>query len=289
VALRCRLAVAVARIGDPEAALKRIEQARAMAVSGPNSAANEAGLRHVAAALAQTGQPDAALGILDGIAANDTDRNSFLVAAAKAHSEAGNNYRALATARDIDADRYRAVVLSEVAVAQAKQGHIRVAAASADRALKAAEEISLPFARDFAVSRVSLALAVIARLGAGESSYARSVGIAQSVADHGLRARTLWGVAAEQRRGSALAESHATERLAREATTAIKSPLDQVWMFGDLASERAATSEPGQAWEAFVAGVRVAAGIDNPWARTRALSRLAAAYIDITGATALEQ
>lgn len=285
VALRCRLAVAIARGGDRDDALQRIEQAKAMAMAAPSETATAAGLRHVAAALAEMGQPEAALTMLAGIASNGTDRSSFLAAAAKAHAEAGNNHRALATAKDIEADRYRAVVLSRVAIAQTIQGASLAAGATVDRALKAAEEISLPFARDFAVSRVSLALAVIARHGAGASSFDRSVAIAKTIADPGLRAYTLWTVAAEQRRGAFHGASQATEELARQATISVKSPLDRAWMFGDLANERVAAGETGQAWRAFVAGVRVAADIQDPWARTRALGRLAGAYIDITGAT----
>ena len=289
VALRSRLAVAIARVGDRDDALQRIEQAKAMATAAPNAAASAAGLRHVAAALAEMGQPDAALKMLAGIAPNGADHSSFLAAAAKAHAEAGDNRRALATARDIEADRYRAVVLSRIAVAQAAGGDPRTAEATVDRALKAAEEISLPYARDFAVSRVSLALAMIARHGAGVSSFTRSVSVAKTIADPGLRAYALWTIAAEQRRGDLLADSLATEEMARQATIAIKSPLDRAWIFGDLVGERVAAGEPGEAWRAFIAGVHVAAGIQDPWARTRALGRLAGAYLDIAGVTVRSQ
>ena len=85
----------------------------------------------------------------------------------------------------------------------------------------------------------------------------------------------------ERIRDIAQAGARRTEVLAREASAAIKSPLSRVWMFGDISASHVVAGEPDYAWTAFLNGLDVAQGVDNDWARARALSKLASTLADL--------
>jgi peptidoglycan hydrolase-like protein with peptidoglycan-binding domain len=280
VSLMCRAAVILSEAGSEAAAKSKVEAAHELAIGLESVLDRETALRSVASAMAEMGDPESALTILDGIDGK-MDKTPVLVAAAKAQAKAGNPARALETASGIESGRYKAVVLSSIAVAQAGGGDTAAATDTLETAVTAAESVKLPFARDFALGRISLAFAGIARFGETEV-FQRAVQTAETITDTRLKAHTLWTITVERGRNGDSGGADQTRQLARTATDAMKSPLSRVWMFGDIAKHYATESEEDAAWNAFADGLKLAADIENAWARSRALSRLALTLIEMT-------
>ena len=115
-------------------------------------------LRHVAKALAETEQLARALNILSDVT-DASNRTPILIAAANIQARAGDAAAALATASTIEEVRFRAVVLGQIAQAQAEKGDLAAAEGTLEMAMAAIEKIKLPYARSYAVNRVSMATA----------------------------------------------------------------------------------------------------------------------------------
>ncbi len=77
-------------------------------------------LRHIAKAFAKTGQLAQALNILSDVS-DDSNRTPVLIAAATKQALAGDA-AALAAANTIEAVRFRAVVLGQIALTKAENG-----------------------------------------------------------------------------------------------------------------------------------------------------------------------
>ena len=280
IALRASVAKVLSRIGDAEGALEQIRRARAAAVSEVSRRERGTALRHVAAALAEMGWPDDALKVMADVD-KPQDRIPVLVAAATAQADAGDSQLAIATAENIKAARYRAVVLGHIAIAQVRAGNVDAARDAAMRARSATDEIKQPFARSYAASRIALALAELGKSGR-HPFFDEAVQVAAEINDDRLRAQILWTVAAERERMGDKNGALRTAKLAREASDEIKSPLSRIWMYGDIASAHVAAGDERAAWHAFRTALSAAEKVHNPWARARALSRLAAALTELT-------
>ena len=274
VAFRARLAVIVKRSGDEAASASHLAQAEALARAIEEASKRGPALRHVASALAETGNPERALALLKEVE-DKTDHTPVLVTAATAQARAGDAERALATASAIEAERYRAVVLSQIAVAQAGAGNRDAARETVNKANAATEEIKLPFARDYAHNRVSLALIEI-------GDYEEALLKAGDIDDIKLRATVLWTIAAAQERAGLTESAARTAELAGEATDEIKSALSRVWMFSDIALSRARAGESKSAWAVFDRALAVAEDMDNAWARARALGKAASTLFELS-------
>ncbi len=287
ITLRTIAAKILNRIGDTESAMEQIGLASKAAVS--NIALHEQGkaLRHVAAALAEMGRPADALGMMVNVD-KPQDRIPVLIAAATAQADAGDSQLAIATAENIETARYRAVVFGNIAIAEAQAGNFTQARTTVDRARILSAEIELPYARSFAASRIALALTELGKSGE-LPFYDEAVNATDKIADDQLRAHILWMIAGERARAGDTAGASRTEALARAATDQIKSPLSRVWMYGDIASNNLAAGDEKAARAAFRNALSVAESVHNPWARARALSRLAAALIEIDQANGLDR
>ncbi|MBM3560793.1 MAG: hypothetical protein FJX53_13155 [Alphaproteobacteria bacterium] len=134
----------------------------------------------------------------------------------------------------------------------------------------------MPFAAAFARSRLALAQAEIARRGGGPTDLEAALAAATEIADDALRAQTLWTLVGTGRGLSAAPLQARIVAEAERASAAIKSELSRVWMFGEVALAHHGAGDLSTAWSAFRAGLDVAGGIDNPWARARAFGKLAA-------------
>ncbi|HJO68592.1 MAG TPA: peptidoglycan-binding domain-containing protein [Rhodospirillales bacterium] len=287
ITLRTIAAKILNRIGDTESAMEQIGLASKAAVS--NIALHEQGkaLRHVAAALAEMGRPADALGMMVNVD-KPQDRIPVLIAAATAQADAGDSQLAIATAENIETARYRAVVFGNIAIAEAQAGNFTQARTTVDRARILSAEIELQYARSFAASRIALALTELGKSGE-LPFYDEAVNATDKIADDQLRAHILWMIAGERARAGDTAGASRTEALARAATDQIKSPLSRVWMYGDIASNNLAAGDEKAARAAFRNALSVAESVHNPWARARALSRLAAALIEIDQANGLDR
>ena len=280
IELRASGAKVLSRIGDADGAFEQIRRARAAAISEVPRRERGKALRHVAAALAEMGWPDDALKVMADVD-KPQDRIPVLVAAATAQADAGDSQLAIATAENIKAARYRAVVFGHIAIAQTRAGNVDAARDAVMRARSATDEIKQPFARSYATSRIALALAELGKSGR-HPFFDEAVQAAAEINDDRLRAQILWTVAAERERMGDTDGALRTAKLAREASDEIKSPLSRIWVYGDIASAHVAAGDEKAAWLAFRNALSVAEKVHNPWARARALSRLAAALTELT-------
>lgn len=284
VSFQTHAAVILAHAGDGPQAAGILEKTEAYVRNNIGGDGLGVGLRHIAKALAETEQLAQALNILSDVS-DDSNRIPVLIAAATKQALAGDAAAALATANTIEAVRFRAVVLGRIALAQAENGDLAAAEITLKMALASIEKIKLPYARSYAVSRVSLSMSGIGRLPeAGAKSTAlflEAVETAKKIDDNRLRAHTLWTIAAEQIRAGDDAGAKRTKAYANQATGDIKSTLSRVWMFSEIAANHAAEGEEIAAWAAFDHGLNVARSIDNSWGRARAFGRLAATLIEL--------
>ena len=275
-----RAATVLHRAGDSDAAKKSIREAESLARSKLFRASRGMAFRHFAAALAEMGRPADAMLVLEEVK-DPADRTAVLVATAIAQADAGDLDGAMGTAHTIATARYRAVVLSHIASAQARIGRTDEAQATLNEALEAAKQTKFPFARGFALGRIAAAFVEVGKV-AGIVAFDSAVETARRITDDQSRAHALWTIAAERRRGGDAAGAAVTEALAREASKAIKSALSRVWMFGDISASHVAAGEADSAWTAFLDALGVAENVHNAWARARALSKLAATLTVLT-------
>ena len=273
-------AVVLSTAGRQADARARLSEAGALAQALDGAEERAPATRRVAGALAEIGLPDQALDLLKGIK-DETDRTSVLVAAAKAQAQANDLTKALVTAAGIGPARYRSVVLSHIALAQTKSGDVAGAEASMNEALSLAESVKSSYARNYAMSRIALAMTEIAK-AAGKGIFGRPVETARKIKDDQLRAQVLWTIFVKGKGAGDPAGLARTEALARQATEDIKSPLTRIWMLGDVASNSAAAGEAEAAWDAFRSGLGLAETVRNAWTRARALSKLAATLAELT-------
>ena len=282
ISLKARAAVILARAGDGPQAQEILTETEALVRETIHGKDRSVALRHVAKALAETEHLVRALTILSDVP-EDSNRTPVLITTATQQALAGDAAAALVTADTIESVRYRAVVLGRIALAQADAGDLEAADVTLEMALAAIEKIKLPFARSYAVSRVSVSMAGIGKLDGAKAPaiFEKATQTAQGIDDNRLRAHTLWTIAAEQVRAGLEDRAEETRKLAEQATAEIKSTLSQVWMFSEIASVHAQQGEDEAAWAAFDHGHRVAQAIDNPWGRARAFGRLAATLIDM--------
>ena len=279
IAYFTKSATVLSQAGDADGARAAMRQAEDLLRTEIKRAQRGTALRHIAAARAEMGQPEEALAVLKDVSGAD-DRTPVLVAIAIAHADAGHAEEALAITEDIGADRYRPAVLSYIGITQVKAGNGAGARATVSMASRAAETIKFPYARAYALSRIASAFIEIAK-AIDPRVFEEAMETARLITDDQLRAHVLWTIWAERNRLGDEAGARRTEVLAREASAAIKSPLSRVWMFGDISSSYIVAGEPDHAWAAFLNALDVAEGVDNAWARARALSKLASTLADL--------
>ena len=211
----------------------------------------------------------------------------MLIAAAQSAIRAGRLDTAMDLAHDIDAERYRVLVLGEIAVAKARSGDRPGANTVIDEAFADVEAVALPFARSYAVSRLVLALSDMARIKDQPTDvlterFVRARDAAEGINDPRLRGQALFEIAAQQRRAGLTAqESRTSESRAIAAADTIPSAISRVWIHGDTATLHARAGESEQAWTAFHRAMAEGRKIDNSWARARAMAKLAQTMMDL--------
>lgn len=284
VSLMAQMAVVFNKVGNPRGGSQLLIDAQNIAQSrkftreqGPTE--RGAALRHVAAAFSEIGQPARALSIIPDFSST-YDRTAVLMSAATALANAGDTAAALQTSDQISSPRYQSVILGRIAVNQTKQGRDVAALKTIDRALAQARDIKMPYARSYAIGQLALSLL---KMGAerGNGTLVRAVETADNIENASLRAYTLWTVAAVQAEQGDEAGTDKTVVLAEMATKNITSALSRVWMFGNLASERAARGDRPEAFGLFRRGLLIGENLHNAWERARALAKLAGVLHDI--------
>lgn len=286
VTFATRAAVILYRTGDQDTADAALQLARATVTNKMPPLQKVAGWRQVAGTLADLDRLDDALVLVDEVDQR-SDRAAVLIAAAQSAIRAARFDKALELAHSIDAERYRVLVLGEIAVAKARTGDRPGANAVIDEAFADVEAVALPFARSYAVSRLVLALSDMARIKDQPSDvlaqrFVRARDAAEGINDPRLRGQVLFEIAAQQRRaGMTTEESGTSESRAIAAAKTIPSAISRVWIHGDTATLHARAGESDLAWTAFNRAISEARKIDNSWARARALAKLAQTMIDL--------
>ena len=286
VAFQSRAAVVLSRAGAPDKAQGTLSDAEFQARRLTRAEERGLALRHVASARADLEESARAVALLDEIP-EASDHTPVLISTAGLHARDGDFGRALELAGRIEEERYRTVALCRIAMRQADAGLDAAARETLEKARRAAKEVRLPYARDFATSHMALTLSKLGRVrfpddaGAGRETFIDAEDTARAVNDDRLRSHTLWTIAAERRRAGDAEGAEQTARRARDAAFDIKSALTRVWMYADIALERAEADEPEEAETAFRRGLDEAEGIANAWARARALAKLGAALADL--------
>ncbi|MCK5576062.1 MAG: hypothetical protein KAI28_09615, partial [Sphingomonadales bacterium] len=157
IQFRTRIAVIVYKTHNDALSQKHMRAAEALVSTIRNASDRDEGLRYIAGAHAETGDPAKAMTVLKRVTKAGDDF-PVLIAAATGLAQAGEAGEALITADSIEAVRYRALVLARIASYQAGSGELDSARAALDKALLAAKKIKFPFARAYAYSRIALAL-----------------------------------------------------------------------------------------------------------------------------------
>jgi hypothetical protein len=278
-----REGVTLARAGDTAEADRILAEAETLARAAPAPVATIA-LRHVASALAELRRTNEALRLLKDIP-EKSDHIPVLVTAVTQEALAGNIATAHALANTIAETHHRAGVLGSVAAAQRRAGSRRAAEATLAAAFAAADKITYPFAKAYALSRIAHAMAEIAdeekSKSARNAAFESAAALAEQIGDDSLRAQTLWTIAAAVARGGNADQAQAIEARADRATREIKSRLDQSWMLGEIALTRARRGEMEAARAIFRRGLDIAGSIENAWGRARALARLSVVLMQI--------
>lgn len=285
VDFRSRLGVVLHRAGDAEGAAVALKEAEAETRRETDDAMKGVELRHVAKALAETGRLEEAGKFLEEIP-TEADRTPVLMALVGQQVKAGDFAKANALADRIAEARYRTVALAQVAGGQAGAGQAAEARELLETATQLSKDITLPFARDYAVGQIAGAWWKLgAHLAKEPSKRAEAFGEAEKairrIADDRLKAHMLWTLAAERRRAGDAVGAKATEIQARDGTIDVRSALTRVWLHGDVALERLAEGEPEAAAVAFRRGLEEAEPLENAWGRARALAKLATTLTDL--------
>ena len=276
VATLGRLAVGLAREGEADAANAALEQAMRL-VRSPEAGSNrESLLSEIATTLAEMGRVDEALRLLEEVE-DIRHHPPVLLAAAKVQAQAGDGEQAITTVSELDEDRYRALILSKIAVAQYRTGAHSEAARTMAQAIAATSRIDASrqtYPKDYALSQIALAMVTI-------DALPQAVSLAREITDRRLRADVLWTAAAAYSRRGDTAAADKTAIRANDAIAAIRSPLDRAWVLSNLARTHAAAGDREAAQRAFDQALATARDITSPWARTQALTKVAATLIEM--------
>ena len=285
IQFRTRIAVIIYKTNNDALSQKHMRAAEALVSTIRNASDRDEGLRYIAGAHAETGDPAKAMTVLKRVTSAGDDF-PVLIAAATGLAQAGEASEALITADSIEAVRYRALVLARIASYQAGSGELESARAALDKALLAAKEIKFPFAKAYAYSRIALALNDVGISASNDADLlGRALEATTLIKDDRLRAHILWTIADERRRAQDAPGTALALKRAQSATDDIKSPFSRVWMLCDIAVDRAGHQEIDAAWTLFGDAMIEAKSITHPWGRARALSKVAGTMTVLTDRT----
>lgn len=267
ITLMCQMALLRVKLGEAESANEMLDQALEGARAIEGGLARDNALARVASAQAEIGRLDEALIIAASIY-QARHRVPVLILIAKIYGEAGETANARLIADSIGDARYRVTALISTALAQASDGHEAAARQTLSDARATSQTIVQDYSRAYALSRVARGQAEI---GAIEDARETT----QEVDREKLRALALWAIAASPASLCGKTTACADMTLAFAATRKIKNDLARITLLADIAITRAQAGDRGAAISLFDEALAVAVDLVKPWARARALSRLA--------------
>ncbi len=278
---------ALFRVGKQDEALSLLRDIETAANDIETTENRDTALRHVADTYAGIGDVDHAVSILGAIESS-AERVPVIMSAARARAAAGDPDAALEMASSIEAVRYRALVLASIATGQARIGELDAALDTLEKATSETNTIELPFAKDYALSRIALAYAGIASDMEQPDAdlFLQATTLASSIEDEKTHAYAVWNIAFLKRKaGYGVPEN--SKAFAVMVTDQIRSPSGQAWLLAELAESRATVGDGDWAWYLFDRALTISEAIKNSWGRARSVSRLAQSLIRLveTGAS----
>ncbi len=275
ITFRTRIAVILHRAGLDDAAMQNIRAAEDLVSAVRSASKRGEAQRYIAAAYAENGNPAKAMAVLKAVTTG-ADDVPVLIAAATNLAQSGAADEALVTADNIEAVRYRALVLARIAFYQAGAGDLKSARATLAKAVEAAKKIKFPFAKAYAFSRTALAMNDVSISADNDAALLdQALDIAHLIKDARLKAHIFWSIADERRRAADMAGAAKAQKMADAATADIKGAFSRVWMLCDIAEERARRKDLDAAWAVFNEALDEAKTITNAWGRARALGKVA--------------
>ena len=253
------IAVVEARAGRPGAAVSIVNLAFEELDTVPEEIAIARPLARLAAALAAAGRPRAAVDTLAAVP-RGPERATALLATVGAEARTGRFAAAMVRTAAIPEARLRVAAFTRIARHQAESGDRTGAQSTLALARRALDGVVPAAWRARGLSRIALGYAAIDAIGP-------ALVAARSIADRGLRARTLWVIAAR-----APDAADALRATARAIAARLADPVERTWLLGDLAL---ADARAGETDALLAEAIATARGIAADWARARALARLA--------------
>jgi len=274
VAQLTRASAALFQCGNTEDGVALLEEAESAANSIADINNRDTALRHVADTNAGIGRIDQAITILNTIE-SPSERMPVLMSTARAQAQKGDPDAALELASSIEAVRYRALVLASIAEGQAQIGNLQAAQITLENATADMEAIDLPYAKDFATSRIAMAYARIASDmdQPSPAMFDQATSLTDGIKDNKTRAYAAWNISFYNQQ-SGVGEAAETRAHAYAVTNEIPSPGGQAWLLAELAEKRTTDGHGEWAWEMFDRALGITESIKNAWGRARALSRL---------------
>jgi peptidoglycan hydrolase-like protein with peptidoglycan-binding domain len=280
VSLASKAVILLAKAGKTALAEKELAKIKVNVNADMSSEQRRPAMRHIARILAETGKPEQALALLKDVP-DVSEHTSILVSAATAFAEMGYAQQAVMTAKQIEAFRYRSIVLSQIAITQAKSGDTTGGSKTLKLAMLAAKKTTPPFAQAYAYERICLALIKVWHFG-GPDNFELAVQTAELISDNKLLAHTLWWLTTERLINGDNKSAAKLEKMAEQATRQIKSPFTRVWLFSEIAIEHFLAQRVKLSWSNFQRALSIAENLDSAWGRSRALVRLASVLIKIS-------
>jgi len=274
LALQIEAAEVLAAI-DKDRALHLLEQMSERTRILTDSGLKNTLMRQVAVAVSNIGYPEWSLKFVEQMPDDET-RIPVLMAAARSFLEQTRFTAAQRTIERIAAERYRSVILSDMARALWRAGKDHRALETIEEAEIIARSVRLPFARNFALSNIAHTLVYIAGDTRTLAHAERAFNLVQEISDDRLRARGLWELAHAAEQYHFQVSDTDLDAAATTATAAIPSKFSRAWVLGDLAAFYQQKGDRKRARRAFDLGLETVALLKNPWARARALAKFAA-------------
>jgi len=275
ITFHTRIAVIMHKSGHTDLAARHIKYGEELVRTTQSEKDRDEAKRYIAGAYAESGDPSRAMEILKTVK-NGSDDAPVLIKAATKLAQVGEAGEALITADNIEAVRYRALVLARIASYQAGAGDLESSRTTMDKALKAAKTIKFPFAKAYAYSRIALALNDVSISADNDPALLdEALKTTALIRDERLKAHIFWTITDTRSGAGDTTGSTTAQQKAKTATEDIKSPFSRVWMLCDIAEERAHRGSIDAAWTLFNEALEEAKSITHPWGRARALGKVA--------------
>jgi peptidoglycan hydrolase-like protein with peptidoglycan-binding domain len=275
--LTTSLAQKLVEAGDPVVALQLMHSERDRLAKISDKSTASASLSTLAAAFAQIDKPEEAKSLLD-YSVDLVHRRSVSVALARAYGRAGQNQLATAIVNALEEPRYRSILLADLALWQAGQGHKGEARKNLLRAETAVDAIKADhrYAINHARNRIATSWVAV-----GDFDKARAAAV--RISDAGIRTGAWSNISLAALDAGVMDVAGEAAEKTKASLRAVSSSLDRVWLYCRQVQVLANRKNNQQALFAFSQALKTAKKIRHSWTRAQALVRLVRAFSVLAG------